>query len=511
MATTTIIPIHASGRAIAKALNMSVSYVGNVDKTDGGEWVTSYECDPLIADKEFAFAKNQYATITGRNQGKSDVLAYHLRISFKPRETDAATANKIGYDLAMKLTKGQHAFVCCTHTNTKSVHSHIIINSTNLDCNRKFRNFKGSAFAIRKIADHLCLENGLSIIENPSPSRGSYGTWLGDEKQPTNREKLEQIIDKALENCNDYNNFLANLKLAGCEVKRGKYTSVKIPDASRFARLKSLGEDYTEEAILERILGKRLVKQKKKSSQQPTAPRKSSQQEQYDFSIPAPLPLPLPKRRPTLLIDIQVKLQQAHSPGYEHWATIYNLKEFARTLIYLNEKGIGTREELDEKISDAKSGYNGRQDRIKVIEARLSEIKELQRNIGTYSKKKDVYNEWQKLKKYQPTKWEKFRNATHPADDYYEARRSDISLMQAAKNYFNTNGYGKNKKLPAIADLKKEYATLEAEKKKLYNGYRNVREDMIDLQKARQNVEMFLDRPSPQHQLQRNKSYGHSL
>ena len=188
MATTTIIPIHASGRAVAKALQMSVSYVGNVDKTDGGEWITSYECDPLIADKEFTFAKNQYAAITGRNQGKNDVLAYHVRISFKPGETDASTANKIGYDLAMKLTKGQHAFVCCTHTNTQSIHSHIIINSTNLDCTRKFRNFKGSTFAIRKIADHLCLENGLSIIENPNPSRGSYGTWLGDEKQPTNRE-----------------------------------------------------------------------------------------------------------------------------------------------------------------------------------------------------------------------------------------------------------------------------------------------------------------------------------
>jgi len=354
------------------------------------------------------------------------------------------------------------------------------------------------------------LENGLSVIKNPKPSRGSYGTWLGDEKQPTNREKLEQMIDAALENCKDYNSFLANLKSAGCEIKRGKYTSVKVPGASRFARLKSLGDDYTEEAILERILSKRNVTPKKKTPplQNTTTQNSSTQPPQEYSSSTQPAP---PNRRPILLIDIQAKLQQAHNPGFEHFARIYNLKEMARTLIYLKEKGIGTREELDEKISEAKSGYNGRQDRIKEIEARQKEISELQRHIGTYSKKKDVFNQWQKLKKYQPTKWEQFRNATHPAEDYYEAHRSDIALVQAAKKYFNDNGYGKNKKLPAIQGLKKEYAILEAEKKKLYNGYRNAREDMIDLQKARQNVQMFLDEPRQPHQLERNKSHDHSL
>jgi len=357
------------------------------------------------------------------------------------------------------------------------------------------------------MADLLCLENGLSVVKNPKPSRGSYDTWLGDEKQPTNREKLEQMIDMALENCNDYNSFLANLKTAGCEVKRGKYTSVKIPGASRFARLKSLGEDYTEEAILERILGKRIVQPKKNT---PLLQNEKPQADAQQNSSPPQPPTPT-TRRPILLIDIQAKLQQAHSPGYEHWATIYNLKEFARTLIYLKEKGISTREELDEKISEAKSGYNGRQDRIKEIEARQKEISELQRNIGTYSKKKDVFNQWQKLKKYQPTKWEQFKNATHPADDFYEVHRSDIALCQAAKNFFNDNGYGKNKKLPVIQDLKKEYAILEAEKKKLYNGYRNARDEMVDLQKARQNVQMFLDRPEPVRQKTRSKSYDHSL
>jgi hypothetical protein len=172
MATTRIIPLHVGkGWTVASALGRSVGYVENPYKTEQGEWVTSYECDPLIADAEFLFSKNQYAAITGRNQGANDVIAYHVRISFKPGETDAATANKIGYDLALKLTKGNYAFVCCTHTDRHHVHSHIVINSTSIDCTKKFRNFKGSSFAVRRIADHLCIENGLSIVTNPKPGR----------------------------------------------------------------------------------------------------------------------------------------------------------------------------------------------------------------------------------------------------------------------------------------------------------------------------------------------------
>jgi len=157
-----------------------VDYIKNPDKTDLGEWVTAYAVDPLIADEEFLFSKNQYLATTGRSQGKKDVLAYHVRIAFKPGGTDAETANRIGYELAMKLTKGRNAFVCCTHTDRHHMHTHVVLNSTNLDHAGKFRNFKGSAFAIRRIADFLCIENGLSIVENPKPSKGKhYGRQQG--------------------------------------------------------------------------------------------------------------------------------------------------------------------------------------------------------------------------------------------------------------------------------------------------------------------------------------------
>jgi hypothetical protein len=477
LATTAIIPIHSGGRSIAAALKKSLRYIENPEKTDGGEWVTSYECDPLVADQEFRFSKNQYTAVTGRSQGKNDVIAYHLRISFKPGETDAATANRIGYDLAMKLTKSQYAFVCCTHTDKQHIHTHCIINSTSLDCTRKFRNFKGSAFVIRKIADQLCLENGLSIITNPELSKGkNYGKWMGEGKQPSNREKLGQMIDSTLPACKDFEGFISDMLKLGCEIKRGKHLSIKIPDASKFIRTKSLGEDYTEEAIRERILGKRLVSLKEK------------------VVVLAVAPTPI--YRPTLLINIQAKLQQAHSPGLEHYVIIYNLKMMAHTLIFLQERGIGTHDELDEKIGALDKEYSERSSRIKEIEARQKEISELQRQIGTYSKTKDSCNEYERLKKIKLTAFKKMIKATHPADDFYEAHRANIILCQAAKNYFNERGYGKGKKLPTIKTLKVEYAGLEKEKRKLYKGRSKQREEVNDLKMARQNVNMFLSEPS---------------
>ena len=156
------------------------------------------------------------------------MIAYHLRQSFKLEEITPELANKIGYDFAMSLTKGKHAFIVCTHVDKEHIHSHIVFNSTSLDCSRKFNNFWGSSFAVRKISDLLCWENGLSVIENPRPSRGSYGSWLG-EKPPTAREQLERMIDAALIGCKDFNSFLAALKAANVEVKQGKQLAFKIP------------------------------------------------------------------------------------------------------------------------------------------------------------------------------------------------------------------------------------------------------------------------------------------
>ena len=451
MATTRLMPLHSGkGRTVTEALGRVTDYVENPEKTNGGDLVSAYQCNPSIADQEFLFAKWQYAVITGRERTDNDVIAYHLRQSFKPGEITPELANKIGYDLAMSLTKGKHAFIVCTHVDKHHIHSHIVFNSTAIDCTRKFRNFWRSSFAIRKISDMLCLQNGLSVIAEPKPSRGSYGTWMGDDKPPTVRGQLEGLIDTALgQGCKDFDSFLAAMKVAGVEVKQGKHLAFKIPNGKRFVRCNSLGDDYTEAAIMERISGKRIV-----------APRAKS----------------TVKSKPNLLIDIQAKMQQANSPGFERWAKIFNLKEMAKTVMYLQENHLTDLGELEKACDAAAQKFNDLGDQMKAAEQRMKDISELQRHIGTYSKTREVYAQYRKLTGRKQAK-------------FYEQHTSEIEGCQAAKRYFNSLGL---KKLPSMQSLKQEYATLYAENRKRYPEYKQAKAKMIELLTAKNNVERIL-------------------
>ena len=181
IATTRIMPLHTGkGRSVGTAINDILDYVENPEKTDGGRLITSYQCDSRTADAEFLFAKRQYIAKTGRNRGTDDVLAYQIRQSFVPGEITPEEANRLGRELAMRFTKGNHAFVVCTHIDKAHIHNHIIFNSTSLDCTRKFRNFWGSTKAVRRLNDTICIENGYSIVENPRPHGKSYNKWLGE-------------------------------------------------------------------------------------------------------------------------------------------------------------------------------------------------------------------------------------------------------------------------------------------------------------------------------------------
>lgn len=451
IATTRLMPLHSGkGRTVAEALGRVTDYVKNPEKTDGGDLVTAYQCNPSIADQEFLFSKRQYAVITGREQKDNDVIAYHLRQSFKPGEITPELANKIGYDLAMSLTKGNHAFIVCTHVDKHHIHSHIVFNSTALDCTRKFRNFWRSSFAIRRISDMLCLENGLSVIAEPKPSRGSYGTWLGEGKPPTVRGQLEGLIDTALgHGCKDFDSFLAAMKAAGAEVKQGKHLAFKIPNGKRFVRCDSLGDDYSEAAILERISGKRIV---------------------------APIAKAATPTKPNMLIDIQARMQKINSPGFERWAKTFNLKEMAKTLIYLEEKGLTDFRELEKACDTAARKFNDLGDKMKAADKRMKDISELQRHIGTYSKTREVYAQYRKLTGKKQAK-------------FYEQHTSEIEGCQAAKRYFNSLGL---KKLPSMQSLKQEYATLQAGNKKRYPEYKQAKAEMIELLTAKNNVERIL-------------------
>ncbi len=232
MATTRIMPLHVGkGRTESRAISNIIDYVANPKKTDNGRLITGYACDSRTADAEFLLAKRQYLAATGRVRGADDVIAYHVRQSFRPGEITPEEANRLGVEFAKRFTKGNHAFVVCTHIDKSHIHNHIIWSSVSLEYDRKFRNFWGSTKAVRRLSDTICVENGLSIVENPKPHGKSYNKWLGDQAKPSHRELLRMAIDNALsQSPANFEELLKLLQESGCEVsKRGKSYRLKLP------------------------------------------------------------------------------------------------------------------------------------------------------------------------------------------------------------------------------------------------------------------------------------------
>jgi len=449
MASTWLKPLHVrKDRSILQAITERTKYAKNPEKTDGGMLVKGYECDPRSVDEEFWLSKRKYEHITGRNNGMKNVIGYHFRQSFKPGEITPEETLDVGYETALRWTKGKHAFIVCVHTDRKHIHCAVIFNSTTLDCTGKFNNFKNSSFAIRRLSDLVCAEHGLSVIENPKPSKGkNYGKWLG-EKEPTWQDKLRQKIDEALPKCQTFPEFLTYLKSEGYKVRDNrKYISLTAPQQKRAWRLRSLGEQYTEEAIRERLGITKII----------TAAGAGGGHQ-----------------RVSLLIDIQAKIREGKGAGYEHWARIFNIKEAARTLIFLKETGIDSYDDLVKRTASISSEFNERLAKIKTVENRLNDISTLQKQIGVYGKTRDIYARY-------------IKNGKNPA--FFEEHRAEIALHQAAKNHFNSLGI---KKLPTIADLKKEYAILNVEKKKLYTGYHDLKAKSRELLIAKGNADRML-------------------
>ena len=450
-------PLHVGkGRNISTAIADIIDYVENPQKTDFGKFIYGYECDTRLADAEFLLSKRQYANLTGRNQGADDVIAYHLRQAFKPGEVTPEEANQIGRELALKLTKGNHAFVVCTHVDKHHVHNHIIINSTTLDCQKKFRNFWGSTWAIRRMNDKLCLEHGLSIIENPKPSREHYGTWLGNKKQPSFQEQIRIVIDAALEEKpKDFEELLKKLEAAGIEVNRErKHLRFRVPGQENYTRCDTLKGDYTEQAIKERIAGTRAVKPCHAFSKKPVS-------------------------KVGLLVDIEAAIRSGKGPGYERWAKVFNLKQLSQAVLYLKEHGDMGYEDLLEKANATTTNFNTLSVQIKDLESKMNANAELQKQIVNYAKTRAVYVEYRKAGYSK-----KFRTE----------HEAEILLHQAAKNHFDELGI---KKLPSVKSLREEYTDLLEQKRKAYSVYKQVKHDMKELHNVRANVEYLLEISSP--------------
>ena len=447
VAATRLIALHKNkGKSVAACLKSRTDYAQNPDKTEQGQLVSSYKCSPLTVDEEFMLSKRQYELVTGRRQ-KNDVIAYQIRQSFKPGEITAEEANKVGYELAMRFTKGKYAFIVATHTDREHIHNHIIYNSTALDCSRKFRDFFLSGLAVQRLSDLICLEHSLSVIEI-KPYRERQKRTLYPPKE-SNRDKLCSVIDGILlnEKPANFEAFLQKLEQQGYEIKRGKHTSVKGARQKRFIRFRTLGAGYSEDEIKAVLEGK--------------AKHQPYQKKQ-------------PKEQPfQLLVDIQGKMAEGKSVGYKRWATKFNLKEVSKTLLFLQEQKIGSAEELRERAAAATERYHAMGDSIKAAETRLAEIAVLKTHIINYAKTRPAYAAYRKV---------------GYSKAFLEAHRGEITLHKAAKAAFDEAGL---QKLPKIKELDAEFAELLTKKKAAYPDYRKARDEMQELVRAQKNVERF--------------------
>ena len=452
MAATRLITMHINkGKTIAQSLADRTDYAINPDKTQDGEYVSSYECSPETADTEFLLAKQKYSSITGREpQHGRDIIAYQIRQSFLPGEITPEQANKIGYELAIRFTGGQHQFIVATHIDKAHVHNHIIFNSTTLDCTHKFNNYKDSAEIVREMSDRLCLENDLSIIENPAPKGKHYAEWKAEREGTSWKAKLRETIDDILPGCTDFDHFLRRMERAGYEVKRGKYISFRAKGQERFTRAKTLGKEYAEDVLQAKLSGT------------------------YVPAISVKKPRQAENRRVAFIIDIQQKIAEGKGVGYEKWAKVFNLKESAKALNFFTEHGLTSMEELEAKAAEASSDFKLISDRLKFSEARMREIKELKTHIVNYGETRNIYAEYRKAKR---------------PSEFYEQHHADIEMHLAAKRAFDELGV---KKLPSVAQLNAEFSELSAQRKAQYETYKTARKEMLEWAATKSNIKAMI-------------------
>ena len=429
----------SKGETIAQSLKERFDYGQNPDKTEGGELIASYGCDHMTADAEFLLSKAKYKAATGREQRRdADVLCYQIRQSFKSGEITPEEA---------------------THTDKAHIHNHIYYNSTSLDCTRKFRDFIGSGRAVRRLSDRICLENDLSVITNPKlHSKGRfphYGAWLGAEWQPSYKEQLRLAINETLaKRPADFDAFLRLMEASGFMVKRGRGGTISflVPGQARATRLRAstLGDGYDPEDIKAVIAGERPI------PEQPV-------------SVPAPL------RRVNLIVDIQEHLRSGKGAAYARWAKVYNLKQMAAALQFMQEQNITEYDQLSAKAEDAVSRFHALTEQLRRTEADLSAASELMGAVVRYAKTRPVFDG------YKAAKYSRKYLAEHEAElaDYRAAKATMGELLGGEK-------------LPKMAELKEKRRQLAARKKALYTEYRSAQEEMRQAVAVKANIDHLL-------------------
>ena len=431
-------------------MSKAIAYILNPEKTDEKLLVSSYGCASETAAREFEWTR-KIAEQKGMNPVR--IIARHVIQSFEIGEVTPELAHEIGKQFADEILGGKYEYVLTTHIDKDHVHNHLIFNAVDFVDYHAYKSYKRIYYDMREVSDRLCKENGLSVIP-PSQNKGmSYKEYTEAKRGTSWKQKLKQTIDRLVITAKDYDDFLRLMQEAGYEIKRGKYISFRAEGQERFTRSKTIGENYTEERIKERIAGR--------------TPRKSQRQ-----TTPKGI---------SLIGDIQERIRLIDSKGYEHKAKLTILKEAARTLNYLTENNLLQYADLEKKVEDVHISYDRTGKELKAVEARLREVQPLIKNISNYQRLKPVYDAFQKAKDKPGFK------AKHEAElVIFEAARSTLLAMQG------------DEKLPSLKTLQAEQQRLLEEQQRLYDERVKLKKEVKQIETIKSNVDTFLA-PSVDH------------
>ena len=437
-------------KAIRGTLSNAIAYILNPEKTDEKLLVSSYGCASETAAREFEWTR-KIAEQKGMNPVR--IIARHVIQSFEIGEVTPELAHEIGKQFADEILEGKYEYVLTTHIDKDHVHNHLIFNAVDFVDYHAYKSYKRIYYDMREVSDRLCKENGLSVIP-PSQNKGmGYKEYTEAKRGTSWKQKLKQTIDRLVITAKDYDDFLRLMQEAGYEIKTGKYISFRAEGQERFTRSKTIGENYTEERIKERIAGR--------------TPRKSQRQ-----TTPKGI---------SLIGDIQERIRLIDSKGYEHKAKLTILKEAARTLNYLTENNLLQYADLEKKVEDVHSSYDRTGKELKGVEARLREVQPLIKNISNYQRLKPVYDAFQKAKDKPGFK------AKHEAElVIFEAARSTLLAMQG------------DEKLPSLKTLQAQQQRLLDEQQRLYDERAKLKKEVKQIETIKSNVDTFLA-PSADH------------
>ena len=438
-------------------MSKAIAYILNPEKTDEKLLVSSYGCASETAAREFEWTRK-----IAEQKGMTPVriIARHVIQSFEIGEVTPELAHEIGKQFADEILEGKYEYVLTTHIDKDHVHNHLIFNAVDFVDYHAYKSYKRIYYDMREVSDRLCKENGLSVIP-PSQNKGmGYKEYTEAKRGTSWKQKLKQTIDRLVITAKDYDDFLRLMQEAGYEIKTGKYISFRAEGQERFTRSKTIGENYTEERIKERIAGR--------------TPRRSQIQ-----ATPKGI---------SLIGDIQERIRLIDSKGYEHKAKLTILKEAARTLNYLTDNNLLQYTDLEKKVEDVHSSYDRTGKELKVVEARLREVQPLIKNISNYQRLKPVYDAFQKAKDKPGFK------AKHEAElVIFEAARSTLLAMQG------------DEKLPSLKTLQAEQAQLFEEQERLYAERNRFKKEAKQIETIKSNVDTFLS-PSADHDRDHRRS-----